>query len=305
MAHPFLKWAGGKSQLLSELQALYPSAKDCKRYFEPFVGGGAVFFDVRVQRSPQEIFLSDNNEELITTWRVIRDDLNALLVALREHEQKHRRLEDKHYYAVRELSPKTLSPVEKAARMIYLNKTCFNGLYRVNSKGLFNVPVGRYENPAIVNEENLRLVSEALKPVSLEIGHFSNVLEHARAGDFVYFDPPYHPVSKTASFTSYTESSFTELDQRRLADVFTQLAEKGVNVMLSNSDVPLIRQLYKDFRVETRSASRLINSAAAKRGNVNEVIVISYTPPVGGKVIERSPRLRAKPAARAGRKAAK
>jgi DNA adenine methylase len=273
-AKPFLKWAGGKQQLLSQFDEFLPDRFE--RYIEPFVGGGAVFFhlwNVGCLQGP--IFLSDNNEELINTYTVIRDRVEALIELVGEHKRQHNR---DYYYRIRALDRQdiVLTDVERAARTIYLNRTCYNGLYRVNQKGQFNVPMGSYKNPTILYEETLRAAHEALREVSLAVSDFEAILDLAQPDDFVYFDPPYAPVSKTSSFTSYTAGSFGEDDQRRLANVYAVLSERGCWCMLSNSYTPLILDLYREYRVETVQAIRAINSDANGRGNINEVVVLNY-----------------------------
>lgn len=236
-------------------------------YHEPFVGGGAVFFALQ----PPGAHLSDDNAELVNAYQVVRDDVERLIRHLRVH-----RVEEDYYYALRAVDPRGIDPIERASRLIYLNRTCFNGLYRVNSRGGFNVPFGRYKNPQICNEAGLRAASAALRRATLTHSSYEHVLTHARRGDLIYFDPPYHPVSPTANFTSYTAGSFTEADQRRLADTFRTLSNRGCKVMLSNSDTPLIQQLYGDYLVETVAAPRLVNRDASRRGPVNEVLVRNY-----------------------------
>ncbi|MBN1771491.1 MAG: DNA adenine methylase [Deltaproteobacteria bacterium] len=262
---PFLKWAGGKGQLLEQYAPLFP--KRYKRYLEPFVGGGAVFFHLR----PPRAVLSDGNGELIDCFRAVREEVRAVVAALRLH-----RYERDHFYAVRALEPETLTLAERAARTIFLNRTCFNGLYRVNSKGRFNVPFGRYANPTIVDPDNLRACSRVLRRARIECAPFQAVLGEARRGDFVYFDPPYHPRSKTSYFTSYGPGGFTADDQRELARVYATLDRRGVLVMLSNSDTPLIRELYRGFRVVEVQANRAINSKGGRRGAITELVVLNY-----------------------------
>jgi DNA adenine methylase len=262
---PFLKWAGGKGQLLEQYAPLFP--RRYRRYHEPFLGGGAVFFHLR----PTRATLADDNAELIDCYRAIREDLRGVLEALRPHVY-----EKDHFYAVRALDPTGLALAERAARTIFLNRTCFNGLYRVNSKGRFNVPFGRYDNPTIADVPNLRACAVALRRVRLECAPFASVVERARRGDFVYFDPPYHPVSKTACFTAYGAGGFRAEDQRELARVYAELDRRGVLVMLSNSDAPLVRELYDGFRLVEIRASRAINSKATKRGAVRELVVLNY-----------------------------
>lgn len=275
VASPFLKWAGGKGQLLAQFAPLYPAGHPIRRYHEPFVGAGAVFFDVRDRLRPEEVFLSDTNDELVNVWKCLQKNADDVIELLELHKQKHSR---EHFYEVRARVPGKFEFVERAARLIYLNRTCFNGLYRVNSKGIFNVPLGRYKNPRIVDAENLRAVSAALRGAQIDRAPFRDVLERAKSGDFVYFDPPYDPLTKTSSFTSYTEGSFGRADQEALAHVYRQLAKRGCLVMLSNSDTPLIRELYADFDVRKVNARRAINSRADKRGLVTEVVVLSYDP---------------------------
>ncbi len=265
VAKPFLKWVGGKAQLLDKIQPLFP--KSYKKYFEPFIGGGALFFATR----PAKASLSDVNSELIDCYTAIRDDVEGVIEALGKH-----RYDRDHFYKVREQSPAKLSVAARAARTIFLNKTGFNGLYRVNSKGQFNVPFGRFTNPNICDETNLRACHKALAKTDLAVRDFSAILRIAKPGDFVYFDPPYVPVSKTSDFTAYSRDKFGEAKQIELATVFATLAKKGVYVMLSNSDAPLVRELYRDFQIVPVDASRSINSKGEKRGPVGEVVVVGY-----------------------------
>jgi DNA adenine methylase len=265
---PFVKWAGGKRQLIDVLLSNIPSSFN--RYFEPFVGGGALLFELR----PQKAIISDINEELINAYNVIKDNVEELINSLKKHKNTA-----KYYYAIRSLDPKVLTPVERASRFIYLNKTCFNGLYRENSKGQFNVPFGRYKNPKICDEENLRAVSRFLNSIEITILNcdYKKTCELARSGDFIYFDPPYHPVSKTASFTKYNRSDFSEKDQIELSAVFKELDKKGCYVMLSNSNTEFIRKLYAGYRIQEISANRFINCKADRRKKSNvEVLVTNY-----------------------------
>jgi DNA adenine methylase len=273
-AKPFLKWAGGKKQLLAQYEPLLPTR--FSRYFEPFVGGGAVFFHLwNTGRLPAEACLLDHNDELVSTYRAVRDDVEALIARLADHQANHSK---DYYYRIRALDrgDAPLTGVERAARTIYLNRTCYNGLYRVNRKGQFNVPLGRYENPTILDEARLRTAHEALQGVSLEVRDFRSLPELAEPGDFFYFDPPYDPLSKTASFTSYTWGSFRDEDQRDLAEVFTRLAGRGCLCMLSNSHTPFILDLYREHRIEVVTARRAISSDGAGRGEVKEVVVLSF-----------------------------
>jgi DNA adenine methylase len=261
---PFLKWAGGKSQLIQQYIPHFP--KEYQTYYEPFLGGGAIFFHLL----PRRAMLTDINPALLNVYECVRDRVEALIEMLQEHERSHC---FEHYYQTR--SNHAGSNLERAARLIYLNKTCFNGLYRENAKGEFNVPMGKYKNPAVGQIELLRSVSKTLQTVTIGIQPFDEVVNQATPHDFVYFDPPYHPISTTSNFTSYSRYSFNAPEQERLRDVFVKLANRGVKVMLSNSDCPFVRELYKDFKIYTISASRAINSNAQKRGKITEVLVTS------------------------------
>jgi DNA adenine methylase len=273
-AKPFLKWAGGKQQLLQQFESLFPT--DFERYIEPFIGGGAVYFHLwNTQRVDGEALLFDINPELVNTYQIVRDKPEYLIEMLRTHKHGHSR---DYYYNVRNLdrNAKQLNDIERAARILYLNKTCFNGLFRVNSKGQFNVPIGSYKNPRILDEELLRAASLALQQAVVEVRDFRSIVDLAQAGDFFYFDPPYDPVSKTASFTSYTSDSFGDDDQSELADVFQRLTDKGCLCMLSNSHTELVLDLYRRFRIEIVTANRAINSDPQKRGGILEVVVLNY-----------------------------
>lgn len=263
---PLVKWAGGKRQLLGQLEPFFP--QHFSVYHEPFVGGGAVFFHLL----PPKAVLIDSNPELINFYLVVRDRLDELLSDVRKH-----RKEAGYYYRLRDVDPETLSPVERASRFLYLNRTAYNGLWRVNRQGRYNVPFGRYRNPRIADEGNLRLVSAALKSAEIIVGDFSQVLEHARAGDFVYLDPPYNPVSRTASFTAYTAGAFGPEEQRRLGEVLRALDRRGCFVMLSNSDTEFIRQLYEDYDMWAVRAKRAINCKADGRGSVTELVIRKYS----------------------------
>lgn len=270
---PFLKWVGGKGQLLNELLAQVDRAGRFHRYHEPFVGGGALFFElIRTGRMPAaKAFLSDNNANLIAAYRGVREDVERVITLLLEHKRKH---SEKHYYEVRARYPK--GDVEQAARIIYLNKTGYNGLYRENSQGKYNVPFGRYKNPGICDEDNLRAVAKALQKAKIEVRHFAKVLDCVEAGDFVYFDPPYHPVSKTASFTSYDKGGFGEDGQRLLAKVAEDLDGRGVRVVLSNSMTPLVKELYAQFTIDEVFANRNVNSRADRRGKISEALIRNF-----------------------------
>lgn len=267
---PFLKWAGGKGQLLNELVPRILAAGSITAYHEPFLGGGAVFFELaRTGKLPDKVYLSDINTRLMSAYLGVRDCVEKVLARLQVYAQQHNK---DHYYQVRAESPDSLS--EQAARIIYLNRTCFNGLFRENSRGQFNVPMGRYLNPCICDPVNLRACSEVLKRADLQVQPFAGVLKVAKPGDLVYFDPPYVPLSRTSSFTSYNKDGFKEEDQRTLANVCQELARRGVWVLLSNSMTPLVESLYKvDFRIEVVHATRNVNSRADARGKVAEALI--------------------------------
>jgi DNA adenine methylase len=240
-----------------------------RRYFEPFVGGAALFFSLRARGFDAPAFLSDVNAELVDCYRAVRDDVDGVIRALREDHKYER----DHYYAVRAWKPAQLPPAKRAARTIFLNKTGYNGLYRVNRSGQFNVPFGRFTNPQLCDAENLRACSRALQGVSIENADYASVTGRAKAGDFVYFDPPYVPLSPTSDFTAYIPGGFGEGEQRKLAKVFRKLAARGVHVMLSNSETKLVRDLYDGFTIDVVHASRSVNSNAARRGKLDEVVV--------------------------------
>ncbi|NLK08920.1 MAG: DNA adenine methylase [Firmicutes bacterium] len=270
---PILKWAGGKRQLLPLLKQYIPTAFDV--YFEPFVGAGAVLFELQ----PKEAVINDLNEQLMLTYKVIRDDVETLIALLKEHEANNSL---DYFYEIRALDRnekrfEKLSDAEKAARLIYLNKTCFNGLYRVNSKGEFNVPYGNYVRPLICEKDALRIVGKYLQQNDIDIlaGDFADAVARAKAGDFVYFDPPYYSGDNT-NFTSYQAEDFGAQAQERLRDVFKELAERGVKCLLSNSDTDFIRHLYSDFPTVTVEAARTISSDIQGRGKVTEVLIRSW-----------------------------
>ncbi len=267
----FIKWAGGKAALLKQFDEFLPGK--IGRYMEPFLGSGAMFFFVKREYGPKECLLSDVNAELINCFTVVRDHANELAPQLERHRDNHSK---EYYYKIRKLDGNTFPRIERAAKFIYLNKTCFNGLYRVNSKGQFNVPIGSYTRPKIYNEETLAKASGLLAGAKLTAMPFEDVLKSAKAGDFVYLDPPYFPLSKTSSFTSYTKTAFGEDEQRKLCAVFRKLDKLGCKVMLSNSAHPFIKKLYKDFRIETVSANRLISCDPSTRGKISEFVVLNY-----------------------------
>jgi len=271
-AQPFLKWVGGKAQLLLKFDRFFPTGVD--RYFEPFVGGGAVFFHLKHRFPQMKASLRDINPELINTYIAVRDSSEELMRRLDEHAARFRAGGADYFYLVRSQHHlKTSETVERAARMIFLNKTCFNGLWRVNARGEFNVPIGSNKNPNLYDEENLLAASRALQGVDLVVRDFRDTLNEADDGDFVYVDPPYFPVSATANFTSYTKDDFGAEEQRELHAVFAEAARRGARVMLSNSDTSFIRKLYKDFQIDTVQARRMVNCDGSKRGEVNELVV--------------------------------
>jgi len=269
---PFIKWAGGKGQLVSELLDRTPA--DFDSYHEPFMGGAALFFALYRQGklNGKKIFLSDINQELVDTYASIRDRVETVIRHLRKHKY-----EKDYYYEVRAWKPEKLTEAKRAARMIFLNRTGFNGLYRVNSKGKFNVPFGRYVNPTICDAKNLRAVSCALQGVKLKHESFEKVLKRAKKNDLIYFDPPYVPVSKTAKFVSYASQGFDLEDQSRLADVFSKLARRGTLAILSNSETPWVKKHFEPFKQDRVLARRSVNSRKDRRGPVGELVVISYS----------------------------
>lgn len=263
---PLLKWAGGKSRLVPEILQRMPA--QIETYYEPFAGSAAVFFALGSEGRFKRAVLSDQNRELIDVYRAIKRDVDAVIAALKEH------VYDKEaFYRVRATNPQELDKFERAARFIYLNKTGFNGLYRVNRAGEFNVPFGRYTNPKICDEPRLRRCAEALKGARLLVSDFEQACEEAVAGDAVYFDPPYIPLSKTSNFIAYHNEAFEEPEHQRLAETFAGLIERGVRVVLSNSDTPATRKLYKAFKPSRILVARPINSKSSARGDVGEILV--------------------------------
>jgi DNA adenine methylase len=281
LVRPFLKWAGGKRQLLPEIVKYVPKRISKHTYYEPFIGGGALLFELQ----PPKAVINDSNKELINCYKVIKDSLDELMEELRKDKYSN---SETSYYEMRDLDRSkkkyaSLSEVEKAARIIYLNKTCYNGLFRVNSQGQFNVPFGRYKNPNFLDDAVLKAVNKYLNSndITLLNQDFAEAVKDAKRGDFVYFDPPYDPVSETASFTGYDVNGFNRDEQERLKEEFDALHKKGCKVMLSNSCTDFILDLYKDYQdtiVKVR-ATRSINSNALKRGRVDEVLVLNYEIP--------------------------
>lgn len=267
---PFLKWPGGKRQLLPTLRQYLPPMRT---YYEPFVGAGALLFSLQ----PQRAVVNDVNPELINCYRVIRDHSEALIAELSRH-----RNERDYFYRLRALDRseafRQLNEIERAARIIFLNKTCYNGLFRVNRHGQFNAPFGNYANPNIINADGLRLISQFLRRPGLRILNtdFEEVLENAGPGDFIYLDPPYDPVSTTASFTGYQHQRFAQNEQLRLRQVVDRLTEKGCRVMISNSATDFMCELYKDFQIIPVAARRSINVVGSKRGQIRELLILNY-----------------------------
>ncbi|NPA75550.1 MAG: DNA adenine methylase [Euryarchaeota archaeon] len=286
LPRPFIKWAGGKGNIIGPYEEKGLLSLEFKDYYEPFLGGGAMFFHLWNKKKIRKAYLSDINKDLIDTYITIKEHLNELLDALKVLQNMHSKEE---FYKFRaefnelktraELSEEEI--IRKSALFIYLNKTCFNGLYRENKKGEFNVPFGRYKNPKIYDEENLRAVSKALQNAELRVCDFEDAVKNARAGDFVYFDPPYMPISPTSNFTSYHQKDFTIDEQKRLAKVIENLIGRGVYVLLSNAYHPDIRALYEHipginfFEI---LAPRYINSNGKKRGPVKEYAISNYLP---------------------------
>jgi DNA adenine methylase len=272
-ARPFLKWAGGKTQLLGPIERMLPDRIE-GTYHEPFLGSGAVFFHLLAEgRLRGGAVLSDANEPLVETWRAVKGRVEEVIDLLARHREAHAGDPRGHYYAVRAEEPG--GPAARAARFIYLNKTCYNGLWRVNRAGRFNVPMGRYRDPPILDAENLRAAAEALRDADVLLAPFGDALRRARRGAVAYLDPPYQPLSRTASFTSYTPERFGEEDQVDLADACSALRRRGVRFLLSNHDTPWLRRLYRGrgFAVRAVPARRAINSDPKARGAVKELLV--------------------------------
>ena len=270
---PFTKWTGGKRQLLPIIKSLMPD--NYNNYFEPFIGGGALFFDL----SPDKAVINDFNNELINCYQQIKKYPQKLIELLAKHQENN----SKEYYlelrsADRDNRIDKMTNVERAARIMYMLRVDFNGLYRVNSKNQFNVPYGRYKNPKIVDSDLILSISQYLNSNNIKIltGDFEKAVQDVVAGDFVYFDPPYIPLSETSAFTSYTHEGFTYEDQVRLRDCFKKLDEKGAFVMLSNSSSPLVEELYKDFNIHKVEANRTNGAKTSSRGKISEIIVTNY-----------------------------
>ncbi|NMA06227.1 MAG: Dam family site-specific DNA-(adenine-N6)-methyltransferase [Ruminococcaceae bacterium] len=292
-AKPFIKWAGGKSQLLTVFRKFYPSGlgTTIKKYAEPFVGGGAVLFDILTNYNLNEVYICDNNSELITTYLVLRDNIDDLIDLLSEYQSVYLPLSNdlrkSYYYKKRmrfnELKHRNEADIEIASLFIFLNKTCFNGLYRVNSKGEFNVPIGAYKNPTICDEINLLRVSKILTKVNIETGDYRISRDFIDSDTFVYIDPPYRPLSSTSSFTSYTSNSFNDKDQIELSEFVHEISDLGAFILASNSDPKntdpkdnFFDDLYSDMKIERISASRMINSDGKGRKRISELLIRNY-----------------------------
>lgn len=270
LVKPILKWVGGKRQLLYEIMPMIPKKYD--NYVEPFVGGGAVLFELQ----PKHAIINDSNEELINVYKIIKNFPEELISLLKEHKIKN---SEEYYYKIRSLDRElgyiSFTELQRAARIIYLNKTCYNGLFRVNSAGEFNSPYGRYKNPNIVDEPTIRAISKYFQNNDVEIFNkdYSVILANVKKNDFVYLDPPYMPISSSSSFTGYTKGGFSYDQQKELRDLCNVLKDKGVSFIESNSDCPEIRDLYKNYKIKTVKAKRYINCDSEKRGEISEVLI--------------------------------
>lgn len=292
---PFLKWAGGKGQLIKEIEPYYPfdKLKGVSKYAEPFVGGGAVLFDILSKYDLGEVYISDINEELINTYCIIRDDVEELIKFLSNYQEAYLPLDieqRKEYYLKKrdrfndmKINGNKLTNIEKASLMIFLNKTCFNGLYRVNRKGLFNVPMGNYKNPCICDSDNLKNVSNKLQKVKIVCGDYREAKNFIDENTFVYFDPPYRPLNDTSSFTAYTENLFNDESQIELAKFVSELDEKGAKIVVSNSDPKntnedddFFDEIYSNQIIKRVDATRMINSKASARGKIKELLISNF-----------------------------
>lgn len=297
---PFLKWAGGKTQLLRQMRHLFPPELEygkIKTYIEPFVGGGAVFLYLANTYNIENFFISDINQELVIAYKTIQHDVDNLIARLAQIEKKYLSLREaerkEYFYQVRlqfnlqrnqiDLQEYNLEWIERTAQIIFLNRTCFNGLFRVNSKGDFNVPIGRYNKPTICNADNLRSVAQILQKTHIYQGDFSHCENWIDTNTFVYFDPPYKPISKTSNFTSYSQHVFDDAEQLRLRDFFKLMDSKNAKLLLSNSDPnsqdnkdDFFEIAYSDYRIKKVKANRNINSNASKRNSINEILIMNY-----------------------------
>lgn len=270
---PFLKWVGGKRQLIPEIRKLLPEGVEGAPYYEPFIGGGALFFELQ----PQCATINDYNEELINVYTVIRDYPNELIEDLKRHQNTA-----EYFYSIRAIDRQPLfnklSKIERASRIIYLNKTCYNGLYRVNSAGEFNSPFGRYKNPNIVNEQVIRAVSKYLNTSGITIsnGDYESVLQDIPTNSFVYLDPPYYPISENSNFTGYVQGGWKKEDHIRLRDLCNDLNARGIKFLLSNSAAIFISEIFSDYSIHVVQANRSVNSDSSRRGQVDEFLICNY-----------------------------
>ena len=290
LVKPFLKWAGGKGQLLNKIELIYPFDENITKYAEPFVGGGAVLFDILNKYDLNEIYISDINSELINTYKVIQNNIEELIYLLWEYHNEYIYLDDEdrkiYYNYKRDLFNEmdtTLDSIRKAALMIFLNKTCFNGLYRVNKQGLFNVPMGKYKKPCICDEENLRNISAKLQNVEIVCGDYRESRDFIDNHTFVYFDPPYRPITKTSNFTSYNKDSFTDDNQIELGKFVDEMDKRGAKIAISSSDPKnidpkdnFIDDIYSKYNIKRVEANRMINSKGNSRGKINELLICNY-----------------------------
>lgn len=291
---PFLKWAGGKGQLLSEIEKYYPFEEgNITKYAEPFVGGGAVLFDILSKYDLDEVYISDINFELINTYRVVRDNVDSLIkllytmqsefISLDTNNRKLYYMEKREHFNYLKVNENESNNIEKAALMIFLNKTCFNGLYRVNKNGLFNVPMGSYKNPLICDENNLRAVSKKLQSVTIVCGDYRESADFIDENTFVYFDPPYRPITDTASFTAYTENLFNDEEQIELARFVDNMCRKGAKIIISNSDPKnsntndnFFENIYSSYKIKRVDATRMINCKSKARGKIKELLISTF-----------------------------
>lgn len=287
---PFLKWAGGKGQLLNKIELIYPFDENITKYAEPFVGGGAVLFDILNKYDLEEVYISDINPELINTYKVIQNNIEELIYLLWKYHNEYIYLDEedrKMYYNYKrdlfnEMNTTSYS-IRKAALMIFLNKTCFNGLYRVNKQGLFNVPMGKYKKPCICDEENLRNISKKLQNVKIVCGDYRESRDFIDNHTFVYFDPPYRPITKTSNFTSYNKDSFTDDNQIELGKFVNEMDNRGAKIAISSSDPKnidpednFIDDIYSKYNIKRVEANRMINSKGNSRGKINELLIFNY-----------------------------
>ncbi len=273
LVSPFVKWVGGKRQLMDAIVEAMPKNIRNYTYVEPFIGGGAVLFHIQ----PKNAIINDFNSELINVYNVVKENLDELIIDLRKHKN-----ESEYFYHIRSLDRtedfSKIGKIQRASRLIYLNKTCYNGLYRVNNAGEFNSPFGRYKNPNIVNEPVLRAVSSYLNSNNVQIlsGDYDNVLQNLDRNSFVYLDPPYHPISESSNFTGYIQGGWNIFDQARLREACDELTKKGIKFLLSNSSSGFIKDQYRDYNINIVKATRLINVDAEKRGEVDELLIRNY-----------------------------